>query len=143
MLRTEIQAAITVMLYTRPAIVAAENIKLTPFRSGNVDGHWAIFSEEEAKERLESGFWVDHPNGLAKLDEAISEAAEKEAKREKQKADDEEAERLKDELEKLKAEQKVEPKVEPTPDPKPAAEPKVEGEKVEGEKVDTKAKVKK
>lgn len=140
MSHTAIAAAITVMLYTRPAIVAAENIKLTPFRSGSVEGHWAIFSEEEAKERLESGFWVDHPNGLAKLDEAISEAAEKEAKREKKKADDEEAERLKAEQDK-KDDVKPEPNHEP--DTQPAAEPKAEGEKVEGEKVDTKAKAKK
>lgn len=140
MSRTAIAAAITVMLYTRPDIVAAENIKLTPFRSGNVDGHWAIFSEEEAKERLESGFWVDHPNGLAKLDEAIAEAAGKEAKSEKKKADDEEAKRLKAEQDKK---EDIKPEANPSHETKVAGEPKAEGEKVEGEKVDTKAKVKK
>lgn len=140
MSRTAIAAAITVMLYTRPAIVAAESIKLTPFRSGNVEGHWAIFSEEEAKERLESGFWVDHPNGLAKLDEAIAEAAKKEAEREKKKADDEEAERLKAEQDKK---EDIKPEANPPHETKVAGEPKAEGEKVEGEKVDTKAKVKK
>lgn len=109
MSRTAIAAAITVMLYTRPAIVSAENIKLTPFRSGGVDGHYAIFAEEEAKERLESGFWVDHPNGLAKLDKAIAKA---EGEDPADSGDDE---------------------AKPAPEAKPA----------EGEKVDTKAKVKK
>lgn len=140
MLLTAIAAAITVMLYTRPAIVAAEKVKLTPFRSGNVEGHWAIFSEEEAKERLEHGLWVDHPNGLAKLDEAIAEAAKKEAEREKKKADDEEAERLKAEQDKK---EDIKQEANPPHETKVDEEPKVEGEKVEGEKVDTKAKVKK
>lgn len=132
----------SVMLYTRPAIVAAENIKLTPFRSGNVEGHWAIFSEEEAKGRLESGFWVDHPNGLEKLDEAIAEAAEKEAKREKQKADDEEAERLKAEQDKK---EDIKPEEGPAPEVQADVEPEVEPEPavVDGAKVQTGKKVKK
>lgn len=95
--KTALAAAITVMLYTRPAIVAAEGIRLTPFRSGNIEGHYAIFAEEEAAERLASGFWVDHPNRLAELDEAIAEAAEKEAKQDKKEQDEQDA---KDEKEK-------------------------------------------
>lgn len=93
--KTALAAAITVMLYTRPAIVAAEGIRLTPFRSGNIEGHYAIFAEEEAAERLASGFWVDHPNRLAELDEAIAEAAEKEAKQDKKEQDEQDAENLK------------------------------------------------
>lgn len=95
--KTALAAAITVMLYTRPAIVEAEGIRLTPFRSGNVEGHYAIFAEEEAADRLASGFWVDHPNRLAELDEAIAEAARKEAEADKQEQDEQDA---KDEKEK-------------------------------------------
>lgn len=95
--KTILAAAITVMLYTRPAIVAGEGVRLTQFRSGNVEGHYAIFAEDEALERLESGFWVDHPNGLSELDRAIAEAAAKESEQDKRDADDEEAARLKKE----------------------------------------------
>lgn len=89
--KTALAAAITVMLYTRPAIVAGEGIRLTPFRSGDVEGHYAIFAEDEALERLESGFWVDHPNGLSALDQAIAEAAAKEAEADKKAQDEQDA----------------------------------------------------
>lgn len=166
--KTALAAAITVMLYTRPAIVAAEGIRLTPFRSGNVEGHYAIFAEEEAAERLASGFWVDHPNRLAELDEAIAEAAEKEAKQDKKEQDEQDA---KDEKEKqdeevaqkapestaTASEPETAPKAaEPEKEPESAAEAKEstqeakadeskpkDGEKVDGAKVPTDKKAKK
>lgn len=94
-----IAAVLTVMLYSRPAILGRERITgLETMRRPHTDGPYvrAIFPEQEAAERLESGFWVDHPNKLPALDAAIAEAAEKEAKKDKQEADDDEAARLKE-----------------------------------------------
>lgn len=125
--KTVLAAAITVMLYTRPAIVAGEGLRLTAFRSGNIEGHYAIFAEDEALERLESGFWVDHPNGLSELDKAIAEAAAKEAEQDKRDADDEEAARLKKEQD-AKVDKKA-PESTPT-----ASEPKDAPKAAEGEK---------
>lgn len=166
--KTALAAAITVMLYTRPAIVAAEGIRLTPFRSGNIEGHYAIFAEEEAAERLASGFWVDHPNRLAELDEAIKEAAEKEAKADKQEQDEQDAENTKKEQDKEvdeKAPESTATASEPKDAPKDAEAEKApesgaeaqestqeakadestpkDGEKVDGAKVPTNKKAKK
>lgn len=80
------------MIYTRPNIIT-EAIRLTAVRCGPFLAHYAIFDEDEAQERLASGFWVDHPSKLAELDEAIAEAADKEAKRQKQEDDETQAER--------------------------------------------------
>lgn len=166
--KTALAAAITVMLYTRPAIVAGEGIRLTPFRSGNIEGHYAIFAEDEALERLESGFWVDHPNGLSTLDQAIAEAAEKEAaadkkaqdeqdaKDEKKKQDDEVAQKAPESTATASEQKDASKDAEGEKSPESGAEaaestqsegvnadkPK-DGEKVDGAKVDTKAKVKK
>lgn len=79
------------MIYTRPNIIT-EAIRLTAVRCGPYLAHYAIFDEDEAQERLESGFWVDHPEKLTELDKLIAEAAEKEAKREKREADETQAE---------------------------------------------------
>lgn len=79
------------MIYTRPNIIT-EAIRLTAVRCGPYLAHYAIFDEDEALERLESGFWVDHPAKLTELDKAIAEAAEKEAKRQKQEDDETQAE---------------------------------------------------
>lgn len=66
------------MIYTRPNIIT-EAIRLTAVRCGPHLVHYAIFSEEEAEKRLDSGLWVDHPKKIYKLDEAIEEAKRKEA----------------------------------------------------------------
>lgn len=69
------------MIYTRPNIIT-EAIRLTAVRCGPHLVHYAIFPYEEAEKRLDSGLWVDHPNKIYKLDEAIEEAKRKEAERE-------------------------------------------------------------
>lgn len=69
------------MIYTRPNIIT-EAIRLTAVRCGPHLVHYAIFPMEEAEKRLDSGLWVDHPNKIYKLDEAIEEAKRKEAERE-------------------------------------------------------------
>lgn len=173
--KTAIAAVLTVMLYSRPAILGRERITgMETIRRPHTDGPYvrAIFPEQEAAERLESGFWVDHPNKLPALDAAIAEAAEKEAKKDKQEADDEEAARLKaqqdaeaqnkaPESTATASEQEAAPKAaegekepekaseaqESTQSEAAAEQPKADapkdGEKVDGAKVDTKAKVKK
>lgn len=78
------------MIYTRPNIIT-EAIRLTAVRCGPFLAHYAIFDEDEAQERLASGFWVDHPEKLSELDKLIAEAAEKEAQREKREADETQA----------------------------------------------------
>lgn len=92
--KTAISAALTVMLYSRPAILGRERITgLETMRRPHTDGPYvrAIFLEEEAAERLASGFWVDHPNKLPALDAAIAEAAQKEAEADKKEQDDQDA----------------------------------------------------
>lgn len=91
-------AVATAMIYTRPAIIAGESIKgLEILTRPHTEGPYAraIFPEDEALERLESGFWVDHPKKLSTLDKAIAEAAEKDAQEQKKEQDEQDAENLK------------------------------------------------
>lgn len=164
-------AVATAMIYTRPAIIAGEKIKgLEVLTRDHTDGPYAraIFPEEEAQERLASGFWVDHPVKLSTLDKAIAEAAQKEAEADKKEQDEQDA---KDEKEKqddevaqkapestaTASEPETAPKAsEPEKEPESAAEaqestqeakgdgakPK-DGEKVDGAKVPTSKKAKK
>lgn len=168
--KNALAAAITVMLYTRPAIISGERVPgLEVLTRDHTDGPYAraIFAEDEALERLESGFWVDHPVKLSTLDKAIAEAAEKEAAADKKAQDEQDA---KDEKKKqdgevaqkapestaTDSEQKDAPKAtEGEKDPESGAEaaestqsegvnadkPK-DGEKVDGAKVQIKKKVK-
>lgn len=84
------------MIYTRPNIIT-EAIRLTAVRCGPHLVHYAIFPFEEAEKRLDSGLWVDHPNKIYKLDEAIEEAKRKEAERESREQDSTQAQQEIDE----------------------------------------------
>ncbi|KLQ32521.1 hypothetical protein ABR33_05865 [Enterobacter bugandensis] len=118
------------MIYTRPNIIT-EAIRLTAVRCGPHLVHYAIFSEKEAGERLESGLWVDHPNKIYILDEAIEEAKRKEAERESREQKSTQAEQEIDEQrKKLDAVQVAEGQAQSIP---AAAAPTPEDEKLTGD----------
>lgn len=118
------------MIYTRPNIIT-EAIRLTAVRCGPHLVHYAIFPAKEAEERLESGLWVDHPNKIYILDEAIEEAKRKEAERESREKQSTQAQQeIDDQRRKLDAVQVAESQAQVVP---AAAAPTPEDEKLTGE----------
>ncbi len=122
------------MIYTRPNIIT-EAIRLTAVRCGPHLVHYAIFPALEAEKRLESGLWVDHPNKIHILDEAIEEAKQKEAERASREQKSTQAEQeVEEQRLKLDAVQVAEGQAQVVP---AAAAPTPEDEKLVGDQVHT------